>query len=129
MGAVSGLYDKFIMRQLPPLFVQTWFNFYQVIIMGIVLLAFKGYKAKFEWRWSILCMSIFISIADLAYFYSLSSPEALISVVSMIRRGSVLIAFIYGAIFLHDKNIKSKFIDLLFIILGLILLCAGSFIN
>ena len=28
MGAISGLYDKFIMKSLSPMFVQSWFNFY-----------------------------------------------------------------------------------------------------
>lgn len=125
-GAISGLYDKYIMKQLPALFVQSWFNIYQVCIMGGVLLVFGGYKKKFEWRWSILCISLFISIADFAYFYSLSYPQSMISMVSMIRRGSVIVAFVYGAFILKDKNIKSKAIDLVFILIGLLLLCIGS---
>ena len=31
-GAVSGLYDKYLMKQLPPMVVQSWYNIYQVFI-------------------------------------------------------------------------------------------------
>ena len=127
MGAVSGLYDKFIMKQLPPLFVQSWFNIYQVAIMGSVLLLLNRYTAtKFEWRWWILLISIFISIADFAYFYALSEEDALIAVVSMIRRGSVIVSFSAGALLFKEKNLKSKAFDLVLILIGLALLCWGS---
>lgn len=127
MGAVSGLYDKFIMKQLPPLFVQSWFNIYQVAIMGSVLLLLNRYTAtKFEWRWWILLISIFISIADFAYFYALSEEDALIAVISMIRRGSVIVSFSAGALLFKEKNLKAKAFDLVLILLGLALLCWGS---
>ena len=29
-GAVSGLYDKYIMARLDPVFVQSWYNLYQL---------------------------------------------------------------------------------------------------
>ena len=36
LGAVSGLYDKYIMKSLSPMFVQSWFNIYQMAIMCII---------------------------------------------------------------------------------------------
>lgn len=127
MGAVSGLYDKYIMKQLPPLFVQSWFNVYQVGIMGTVLLIMKRYtNTRLQWRWWIPMISIFISIADFAYFYSLSYPDSLIAVISMIRRGSVIVSFTAGALLFREKNLKSKAIDLVLILIGLSLLCWGS---
>lgn len=127
MGAISGLYDKYIMKQLPPLFVQSWFNVYQVGIMGTVLLVMKRYtNTRLEWRWWIPMISIFISIADFAYFYSLSYQDSLIAVISMIRRGSVIVSFTAGALLFREKNLKSKAIDLVLILIGLALLCWGS---
>ncbi|MBE6246214.1 MAG: EamA family transporter [Bacteroidales bacterium] len=127
MGAVSGLYDKYIMKQLPPLFVQSWFNMYQVGIMGTVLLIMKRYtNTRLQWRWWIPMISIFISIADFAYFYSLSYQDSLIAVISMIRRGSVIVSFTAGALLFREKNLKSKAIDLVLILIGLALLCWGS---
>ncbi len=129
MGAVSGLYDKYIMKQLPPLFVQSWFNLYQVAIMGTVLLIMKKSskkEEKFHWSWWIPMISIFISIADFAYFSALSSEDALIAIISMIRRGSVVISFAAGAFIFREKNLKAKALDLFLILIGLILLCIGS---
>ncbi len=127
LGAVSGLYDKFIMKQLPPLFVQSWFNVYQVFIMGTVLLAMNRYTtSKFQWRWWIPMISLFVSIADFAYFYALSYDDALIAVISMIRRGSVIVSFIAGALLFREKNLRAKALDLALILAGLVLLCWGS---
>lgn len=128
-GAISGLYDKFIMKQLPPLFVQSWFNVYQVPIMGTVLLVMNRFTAtKLQWRWWIPLISLFVSIADFAYFYALSYDDALIAVISMIRRGSVIVSFTAGALLLKEKNLKAKALDLALILVGLALLCWGSVI-
>lgn len=127
MGAVSGLYDKYIIRQLPPIFVQSWFNVYQVAIMGSILMLMKRKtSSKFTWSWWIPLISIFISIADFAYFHSLSSDGALIAVISMIRRGSVIISFTAGALLFKEKNLKAKALDLVLILIGLVFLCWGS---
>lgn len=127
MGAVSGLYDKYIIKQLPPIFVQSWFNIYQVAIMGSILMLMKRKtSSKFTWSWWIPLISIFISIADFAYFHSLSSDGALIAVVSMIRRGSVIISFTAGALLFKEKNLKAKALDLVLILIGLVFLCWGS---
>ena len=128
-GAISGLYDKFIMKQLPPLFVQSWFNIYQVPIMGTVLLIMNRFTTnRFQWRWWIPMISIFVSVADFAYFYALSSDDALIAVISMIRRGSVIVSFTAGALLFKEKNLKAKALDLALILVGLALLCWGSII-
>jgi transporter family protein len=128
-GAISGLYDKFIMKQLPPLFVQSWFNVYQVPIMGTVLLVMNRFTAtKLQWRWWIPLISLFVSVADFAYFYALSYDDALIAVISMIRRGSVIVSFTAGALLLKEKNLKAKALDLALILVGLALLCWGSVI-
>lgn len=130
MGAVSGLYDKYIMKMLPPLFVQSRFNIYQVAVMGTILLIMNRHSsARFEWRWWIPLISIFISVADFAYFYSLSYDNALIAVISMIRRGSVIVSFAAGALLFREKNLKAKALDLGLILIGLALLCWGSVID
>ena len=50
----------------------------------------------------------------------------MIAVVSMIRRGSVLVSFLFGVIVLREKNVKAKIVDLSILLLSLILLVAGS---
>ncbi|MBR5332978.1 MAG: DMT family transporter [Muribaculaceae bacterium] len=128
-GAISGLYDKYLLRQYEPLEVQAWYSFYQCVIMGITIALIKRAKrdtTPFQWRWTIPCIALFLTVADIAYFYSLSFDDSMISVVSMIRRGSVIVSFLYGVFALREKHVKLKIIDLSILLVGLILLVLGS---
>lgn len=130
-GAVSALYDKFLMRSLEPILVQSWFNLYQCVLMGGIALLLNALwpaqrERRFHWRWSIPLISLFLGFADFCYFSSLAQEGALIAVVSMIRRGSVVVSFAFGAFLLHEKNLKSKAFDLILIIIGLFFLYLGS---
>ena len=124
MGAISGLYDKFIMKSLSPMFVQSWFNFYQMLIMMVVcsLLWYpkRHQTTPFHWSWAIPLISIFICLADFAYYTSLHDQDSMISVVSLVRRSSVIISFICGAIIFKEKNLRAKALDLALILLGMI---------
>ncbi|MBR5850528.1 MAG: EamA family transporter [Alistipes sp.] len=130
VGAVSGLYDKFIMQQLNPLFVQSWYNLYQLILMTLIVALLwwprRRSTTPFRWSWAIPLISIFLSAADFAYFYALSDADAMISVVSMVRRGSVVISFLCGAVLFHERNLRAKAFDLALILLGMIFLWIGS---
>lgn len=68
----------------------------------------------------------FLSAADFVYFYALSLDGAMISIVSMVRRGSVLVSFIFGAMVFREKNLKSKAVDLVLVLIGMIFLYLGS---
>lgn len=129
LGAVSGLYDKYLLKHIDRMIVQSWFNVYQMIIMGAIVL-FLWYPkrrstTKFSWKWSILLISIFLSAADFAYYYALSYDDSMISVVSMVRRSSVLVSFIGGVYLFKEKNIKGKVIDLLLVLIGMLFLYLG----
>lgn len=137
LGAVSGLYDKYLMAStasggvgLDQMIVQSWYNIYQCIMMGCMLLIIWWPKHKhttpFHWHWSIVGVSVFLSMADFVYFYALTLPGAMISIVSMIRRGSVVVSFLFGALIFHEKNLKAKVIDLSLVILGMVFLYIGS---
>lgn len=136
LGAVSGLYDKYLMAApaaggvgLDKMTVQSWYNIYQFFMMGAMLMLLwwrKRASSPFRWDWGIIFVSIFLSAADFAYFYSLSLDGAMISIVSMIRRGSVIVSFLFGAVAFHEKNLKSKFVDLILVLLGMVFLYIGS---
>ena len=137
LGAVSGLYDKYLMAPLSEggigldrMVVQSWYNIYQLFMMGGVIILLWLPKRKsttpFRWDWCIILISIFLSAADFVYFYSLSLEGAMISIVSMVRRGSVVISFLCGAMFFREKNLKSKIVDLILVLIGMIFLYLGS---
>ncbi len=137
LGACSGLYDKFLLRSpslggigLNPIFVQSWFNIYQFGLMALIF-AFLWWPIRksttvFQWRWSIIGISIFLALADLVYFYALTEPDVLIAIVSMTRRSSVLVSFLFGAFLWRENNIRAKAFDLLLVFISLIFLCIGA---
>lgn len=137
LGAASGLYDKHLMA--PPesggaginrMAVQGWYNIYQCLMMGAMLLIIwwprRGQSTAFRWKHSIVLISIFLTVADFVYFYALTDPDAMISVVSMVRRGSVLVSFAIGAMIFKEKNLRSKAVDLIFVAISMICLWIGS---
>ena len=137
LGALSGLYDKYLMAPeneggvgLDRMMVQSWYNVYQLLMMSAMLMLLWWPKHKsttpFHWSWSILGVSLFLSLADFMYFYSLSLPSAMISIVSMVRRGSVVVSFLFGALFFHEKNLKAKAFDLALVLLGMLFLYIGG---
>ncbi len=128
-GAVSALYDKYLLSRYEPLEVQAWYSLYQMVIMSVtiwIMLRGKRGNTPLQWRWTIPLISLFLTIADIAYFYSLSLDGSMIAVVSMIRRGSVIVSFFYGVVALHEKNIKLKLLDLTLLFVGLTFLVIGS---
>ena len=132
-GACCGLYDRHIMHSLEPMFVQSWYVLYQAVLMSVTIAILTIFKVKkqgssdaFHWSWAIPLISLFLSAADVAYLFALSDPDAMISVVSMIRRSSVLVSFTCGAILFHERNLKAKAFDLAMIFIGAILLYIGS---
>lgn len=134
LGAVSGLYDKFLMKPdglaLDKMTVQSWYNIYQCMMMGVMLLLIwfpnRAKTTPFRWKWSIVFISVFLSVADFVYFYALSLPGAMISIVSMVRRGSVIVSFLFAALVFKEKNLRSKAVDLAMVLLGMVFLYFGS---
>ena len=129
-GTASGLYDKYLMNHFNNMVVQSWYNIYQLFMMGGVILFLWLPKrittTPFHWSWCILLISVFLTAADFVYFYALSMEDSMISIVSMVRRGSVIVSFLFGAMMFHEKNLKSKIIDLVFVLIGMFFLYLGS---
>lgn len=130
LGAASGLYDKYLMGRFNNMVVQAWYNIYQLFIMGGVLMILWLPKRKsttpFRWDWCIILISIFLSAADFVYFYALGIDGSMISIVSMVRRGSVIVSFLFGAMVFREKNLKSKAVDLILVLIGMFFLYLGS---
>jgi drug/metabolite transporter (DMT)-like permease len=98
--------------------------------MGAMLLLLwlptRKRTTPFHWDWCIILISVFLSAADFLYFYSLSLDGAMISIVSMIRRGSVIVSFLFGAMMFQEKNLRAKAIDLALVLLSMVFLFLGS---
>jgi len=128
LGASSGLYDKFLIQNLAlnPQTLQFWFCFYTILILVIILsLIWFPYAAKrkaFKWRWSIPAVGILLQIADYFYFKALQDPEALILLLSAIKRSQILIAVVAGGIIFKEQNKRKKLVPLFGILAGVFLI-------
>lgn len=141
-GAMSGLYDKYIMRRLDHNAVQAYYTFYQALMM-LVVYAVDEYRARREnyimedgtplrksfresWSWWIPAISLLLVVSDYLYFVALSDPTSMISVMSTIRRSGTIIPFLYGLVFLKEKDPWRKILTLIGVMTGLILLVGGT---
>ena len=138
LGALSGLYDKFLMASpaqggvgLNRMAVQSYYNFYQCLMMGVVWYFHREADVPRSGRmdaalWAIPLISLFLSAADFIYFYALSLDGALVSVISMVRRSSVVVSFLLGAALFRERNLRSKTLDLALVLLSLLFLWIGT---
>lgn len=129
LGSVSALYDRYLLREMNVMAVEAYFTFYQTLLLIPVLAIFwypqRAKSTPFSWRWAIPFIGLFLLIGDYLYFYSISLPDSLISIIALVRRSNVLIVFIFGALFFKEHNIKKKGVYLIGILIGLTLLVLG----
>ena len=130
LGAISGLYDKFLLGRLglSAAAVQAWFAIYLPVVM--LPLAFGWWRQwwprnVFHWRWSIPLIAATLLVADYVYFDALRDPEALVSIVSSLRRGSVLVAFAGSVWLYHEVRGTQKLPAVLGILAGIVLTILG----
>ncbi|KAB1071368.1 EamA family transporter [Tamlana haliotis] len=128
LGASSGLYDKFLIQylNLTPFTLIFWFSFYVVLILLVILsITWFPYAEKrkaFKWRWSIPAVGVLLLSADYFYFKALQDPEALIMLLSAIKRSQILISVLVGGLLFKEQNKRKKLVPLVGIMLGVFLI-------
>lgn len=126
LGAISALYDKYLLCRYPPLVVQAYFSMYLVVILGLVLALCwwpqRHQHTRFQWRWTIPAIGLLLAVADFCYFQALALPGSLIAMLSVVRRSNVLVSFGLGALLFKEKNLEHKTLALAGIVLGIILI-------
>jgi transporter family protein len=130
LGAVSGLYDKFLLGRVgfDAATVQCWFSIYLALLFLPLAIGWKlrlWQRHVFHWRWSILVVSFALLLADFVYFDALRNPDALVSMVASLRRGSVLVAFAGGLLLFGEVNSRQKFLAVLGVLTGIVLTILG----
>ncbi|GAB1309156.1 DMT family transporter [Urechidicola sp. KH5] len=128
LGASSGLYDKFLIQSLTlnPQTLQFWFCFYTMLILLVILFItwfpFKEKREAFKFRWSIPLVGILLQTADYFYFKALQDPEALIMLLSAIKRSQIIIAVVLGGLLFKEQNKRKKLVPLFGIMGGIFLI-------
>lgn len=127
--ALSGVYDKFLLSKesISPATIQAWYSIYDFMMMAIMFFALWFPKRKeqpFEWRWGIVAMAVFVTVADVIYLTGLAQEAAVVVLIPLILYGvRLVVSFIYGIFGFKEKNIKSKIIPLLMVLAALVCLC------
>jgi drug/metabolite transporter (DMT)-like permease len=129
-GAISSLYDRYLLGRanftVPT--VQAWFSVYLVLLFLPLAIGWQlrwWSRNPFHWRWSIPWIAIWLLIADYVYFSALTHPNALVSVVMSVRRGSTLVGFLGGLILFGEGNARRKFPAVIGILVGIALAVMG----
>lgn len=130
LNGMSGLYDKFLLGRIgfTASTVQAWFSIYLAVLFLPLAIGWKlrwWPRHTFEWRWSIVGMSVALLLADFVYFDALRNPDALVSVVSSLRRGSTLVAFAGSVWLFHEPNSRQKTLAVIGVLAGIVLTIFG----
>ena len=127
LGASSALYDRWLLgfHGFTPSTVQAWFHIYLVVFFLPFL--YGWYRqwwptGAFTFRWSMPAIGLSLLLTDYLYFSALHDPEAMVSLVSALRRASVLVTFVGGFLFFGDCNFRSKLLPTLGILAGVLLI-------
>lgn len=128
LGATSGLYDKYLIQNLSlnPQTLQFWFCLYTILIL-LIILSITWFpnaekRNQFKWRWSIPAVGILLQTADYFYYKALQDPEALIMLLSAIKRSQIIIAVVAGGLLFKEKYKRKKLVPLAGIMLGVFLI-------
>ncbi|EDY84610.1 Integral membrane protein DUF6 [Verrucomicrobiia bacterium DG1235] len=126
-GTVSGIYDKYLMGTIGyrASTVQAWFSIYLVVVLLPVMVGWWRRwwpRGEFHWRWSIPLIGVSLLVADYLYFEALRDEDAMISVVSCLRRGGVLVSFAAGYVLFKERNYRAKTPCVLGILAGIVLI-------
>ena len=128
VGAASGLYDKHLLQaaRLSPMALQVWFSVYACLIQAVILVVAwwprRHGNTPFTFRPVIVLVALLLILADAVYFRALSTPGALVSIVSTIRRSNVVISFAVGGLAFQEKNRGLKALALVGVLAGIALL-------
>lgn len=128
IGTASTLFDKWVIQAegMAPVQVLVWYFLYLSTLFSMVtgLLWWPARKrtTPFQWRWSIPMIGILLAVADFTYFAGVDNPGALIVILSVLRRCSVLVSFSAGAILFRERNVRRKAVVLSGILLGVFLI-------
>lgn len=128
IGTCSTLFDKWLIHEqgMTPIQVLVWYFLYLAIFFTAVnALLWWPNRSKttpFKWRWTIPLIGLFLAIADFVYFMAITDSDALIVILSVLRRCSVLVSFFVGAVLFKDVNKRKKAFVLMGILVGVLLI-------
>lgn len=127
LGSASGLYDKHLLQsvEIPPTTLQFWFATYNVLLQAVLVAALwwprRRQITRFHFHPAMVAVGVLLVVADQLYFRALATTGALISVVSLVRRSSLVLSFSLGGATFKEENLRTKAYIVLALLFGLTL--------
>lgn len=122
LNAVSGLMDKILMKEMNSSQLQFWYVLFMVIYYALYTLVrrVKINKSilKNIWVWFL---AIGLIAMDKCLFIANAYPESQVTVMTLIKQASVIVAIIGGKFVFKEKNILHKSICAVIIIAGILI--------
>ena len=128
IGTCSTLMDKWLLQRqsFSAIQVLVWYSLYNFIFFCIVNALFwwpsRRKTTPFQLRWTVPMIGVLLILSDYIYFLAVQHPEALIVILSVLRRCSVLIGFFVGAVIFKEVNKQKKAWVLAGIMVGVLLI-------
>lgn len=123
IGACSSIYDKYLLQhmRIAPATLQAWFSIHLVLVLlPFQWVAWRGIVLR--WTWAIPLVGVLLLASDYLYFTAVAQPDALISVISPLRRASVIIPFLGGILLHQEKNFRLKLLCVLGLLAGVVVI-------
>ena len=122
-NGISGTMDKVLMKSMTSVQLQFWYMFFLSGFYGLYLLI---RKIRIDWKnvlkngW-IWLMAILFVIGDRALFMANGMPDSRVTVMTLIKQSSCVMAIIGGRLVFKEKNIGYKLICAGVVIAGILL--------
>jgi len=122
-NGISGTMDKVLMKSMTSVQLQFWYMFFLSGFYGVYLLIRKiriDWKSVLKNGW-IWLMAVLFVIGDRALFMANGMPDSRVTVMTLIKQSSCVMAIIGGRLIFREKNIGYKLICAGVVIAGILL--------
>ena len=76
---------------------------------------------KNDWKnWLIYILPVMLIVVDRFMFTALAQPDAMVSVVSVLKQFSNVVSVTFGGLLYKEPNLKNKLVYLAIIIVGIV---------
>lgn len=122
LNAVSGLLDKILMKEMNSSQLQFWYTFFLVVYYSVYAIVRRIKINRSVWKniW-VWFLAVGIIVMDKALFIANGYPESQVTIMTMIKQSSVIIAILSGKFIFREKNILHKIICAAIIIIGILI--------
>lgn len=121
LNAVSGLLDKILMKEMNSSQLQFWYTLFMVIYYAVYALVTRAKIDRSIWKniWVYLLAAGLIAM-DKVLFIANGNPESQLTIMTLIKQSSVIVAIVAGKFVFKEKDILHKCICAVIVIAGII---------